>query len=75
MKKVIEGVAEVFLTTETSMSVEEFMNKFHPENIIDQKLQLTLSDGSVHMIDIPYFMKLIWETVEDNKKAIETATR
>lgn len=75
MGKCVEGFAEMSLLKETKMTKEVFLNKFHPDNIIDQELKVTLSDGSVHTFNVPYFTTLNWEFEENEEKAIEIATR
>jgi hypothetical protein len=51
-KNEVQGEAKYQLLYKTDMGVEEFMTKFHEDNIIDMKVQITLSDGSVHMMHV-----------------------
>jgi hypothetical protein len=43
-----QGKATYYLYHRTGMGMEEFLHKFHKDNIIDIKVTATLSDGSVH---------------------------
>lgn len=54
------GTAELYLTKVTNLKPEQFEVKFHEQNIIDAKLQLTLSDGSVQLIDVMEILNLKW---------------
>jgi hypothetical protein len=59
VKNEVQGTATLHLIMNTDMDEETFTNKFHEDNIIDVKVQVTLSDGSVHMIDA-YLNGLGW---------------
>jgi ethanolamine utilization protein EutQ (cupin superfamily) len=52
MKNEVQGKATIEVYYKTTMSVEEFLQKFHKDNIIDQKQIVTLSDGSVHTFQV-----------------------
>jgi hypothetical protein len=36
----------------TELNAEQLLTTFHPENIIDMKMTITLADGSVHKVQI-----------------------
>lgn len=48
----VQGSATFHVLYKTDMNVEEFIHKFHEDNMIDQKLVVTLSDGSVHTFQV-----------------------
>jgi predicted PolB exonuclease-like 3'-5' exonuclease len=52
MKNLVQGKATYQLLHETGFSLEEFLTKFHQDNIIDMKLNVTLSDRSVHTFEV-----------------------
>jgi hypothetical protein len=51
MMNEVYGEATLHLIAKTELNEELFNMKFHEENIIDVKVQVTLSDGSVHIVD------------------------
>jgi hypothetical protein len=48
----VQGIVKYHLIHKTGMNMEEFMTKFHHDNIIDMKVTATLSDGSVHTFQV-----------------------
>jgi hypothetical protein len=67
VKNEVQGTATLHLIMNTEMDEEIFTTKFHEDNIIDVKVQVTLSDGSVHMIDA-YLNGLGWIEYLNYKK-------
>jgi hypothetical protein len=47
-----QGKVSYHVLYNTDMKMEEFMNKFHQDNIIDMQIQITLSDGSLHTVQV-----------------------
>jgi hypothetical protein len=58
MANEFQGTATLALLHETDMTPEEFLIKFHEDNIIDAKLQITLSDGTVHTLSVCGIVKI-----------------
>lgn len=52
MSNEVQGQATYHIIHNTEFGAEEFLYKFHPDNIIGIKLHFTLSDGSVHIMDV-----------------------
>lgn len=68
MKNQAQGLATLYLLKDTKMNEETFNTKFHPENIVAANLQFTLSDGTVHTVNVMELMDLEWSTFQNNKK-------
>jgi predicted PolB exonuclease-like 3'-5' exonuclease len=51
-KNEVQGIVKYSLIHKTDFGLEEFVNKFNQENIIDMKVVATLSDGSVHTFQV-----------------------
>jgi hypothetical protein len=64
MKNLVQGTVMYHLLHETNMSMEEFMAKFHQDNIIDMKVHCTLSDGSVHIFQVCELLKALITSFE-----------
>lgn len=56
----VQGSAELYLTTSTDLSMKQFEAKFHEDNMIKAVLQVVLSDGTKHEIDVIDWLKLNW---------------
>lgn len=75
MANTVQGSTTLYFLQETTLSREEYATKFNHENIIDMKLQITLSDGSVHMVSIMEVLDgKVVEFLEDEEKEKTTET-
>jgi hypothetical protein len=72
MKNEVQGTATLDMLFKTDMSVEEFLHKFHKDNIIDQKVIVTLSDGSTHTFEV-YDMvnSIVTSFIVDDEEMVE----
>lgn len=52
MKNQMQGNITVHILFDTDFSVEEFLVKFHEDNVVGGKLKLIISDGSTHVMDV-----------------------
>lgn len=52
MNNEVQGTVTLNVLQMTNLNVKEFLTKFHEDNIIDTKVLLTLSDGSVHTFHV-----------------------
>jgi hypothetical protein len=66
VKNEFQGKVEYNLLYKTDMGMEEFMLKFHQDNIIDMKVLATLSDGSVHTFNVCELLKAVITSFEVN---------
>jgi hypothetical protein len=72
MTNIAQGTAAYHLLYQTDMNMEEFLHKFHEENIIDQKVMVTLSDGSVHTFHVYEYIKgIISSFIVDDEETID----
>ena len=83
MTNLVQGEATYHYLYETEMSMKEIMVKYHPDNIIDMKLTIVLSDGSVHNVQLCNLLKatidsfvidgeeVLEEDIKDKKKITE----
>jgi hypothetical protein len=59
------GEATLFLIKNVAKNTRSsFGTKFHPDNIVSAKLQIVLSDGSVHSIDSD-ILSLEWKDSDE----------
>jgi hypothetical protein len=69
------GLASLYLIKDTTMDEEVFSTKFHGGNIVAVKVEVILSDGTVHIID-SNIMDLEWNEFQNNRENnIEKATK
>jgi hypothetical protein len=68
----VQGVVKYSLIHKTDFGVEEFMNKFNQDNIIDMKVVTTLSDGSVHTFQVCELMEALITNFEVDGEEIIT---
>lgn len=61
---------QLFINTDYSQ--EQAAIKFHPDNIVDVIVYITLSDGSVHKTSYAEFTSLTQEFFESQKKKPQT---
>lgn len=72
MTNLVQGEATYHYLYETEMNMEEIMVKYHPDNIIDMKLSIMLSDGSVHKVQLCNLLKATIESfVVDGEEMYE----
>lgn len=72
MANEVQGSATFHVVQKTNMSVDEFFHKFHEDNIIDQKLTVTLSDGSVHTFQVCNMENpIITSFIENDEEMVE----
>lgn len=68
----VQGLATFHVLYKTNMSVEEFLHKFNENNIIDQKVVVTLSDGTQHTFQVyEYIAGLINSFVVNDEEIVE----
>lgn len=48
----VQAELKVYILQQTEMGVNEFITKFNEGNIINMKMEITLSDGSVHQTQL-----------------------
>jgi hypothetical protein len=83
----VQGIVKYSLIHKTDFGLEEFVNKFSQENIIDMKVVTTLSDGTVHTFQVCELLEalitnfevdgeeIITEEPEDKKKITKLNNR
>jgi hypothetical protein len=72
MTNIIQGEASYHYLYETEMSLEEIMAKYHPDNIIDMKLTIMLSDGSIHKVQLCNLLKATIDSfIVDGEEMLE----
>lgn len=76
MQNEFQGTATYDLLYRTNMGLEEFLNKFTPDNIVDMKIHATLSDGSKHIIQVCEIVKAVLNsfTVNGDEVVMEDLT-
>jgi hypothetical protein len=63
---------KLYTLQQTEMDLNEFMNKFNDCNIVDTKLQVTLSDGSIHYAQVyDYLEAVIKSFLVDGEETIQ----
>jgi hypothetical protein len=55
----VQGIVKVYLLGETEFDLNEFVKKLHHSNVIDSKLVLTISDGTVHELQVCEYLEAI----------------
>jgi hypothetical protein len=67
MENYVQGIAELYLSKQTNLNMEQFESKFHEDSIIKATLQLIMPNGTTENIDVIDFIKLHWLTFEDKE--------
>lgn len=68
----VQGSATFHVLYKTDMNMEEFIHKFHEDNMIDQKVVVTLSDGSVHTFQVyDYISGIVHSFIENGEEMVE----
>jgi hypothetical protein len=67
----VQGVLKVYVLGETEFNLKDFMRKLHDSNIVDSKLQITISDGTVHEFNVcEYLEATIQSFIIDGEEVI-----
>jgi uncharacterized protein YihD (DUF1040 family) len=74
MANEVQGELKLYVLQETDLNLTDFLIKFSKENIIDAKLQIVLSDGSVHTLHVCDILErmMINSFLIDGKDVIQT---
>lgn len=68
----VQGSVTLNLLYKTDMNVEEFLHTFNDDNIIDLKVVVTLSNGSIHTISCAEYVKgIINSFIVDDEELVE----
>jgi hypothetical protein len=70
MSNIAHVTASFYLRIETDLTEEEYNNKFNKETIAASKVELTLPDGSVHMVSLADILSYDTEEFEENEKPL-----
>ncbi|MBL4951042.1 hypothetical protein JK635_02155 [Neobacillus sp. YIM B02564] len=63
-----QGIIKLYLAKDTEMGEEEILKHFHKDNMVGAKLEITLSNGDLHKMDVLEVLEMCWEYFEYDEK-------
>jgi hypothetical protein len=62
----VQAELKVYVLGETELGVNDFVRRFHESNIVDSKLQITISDGTVHEFQVCEYLEAVIKSFSVN---------